>query len=33
VKVSGENYPSLRGREGERLVIRWEEEDVQLLAS
>jgi ABC-type Fe3+/spermidine/putrescine transport system ATPase subunit len=33
VKVPGESYPSLRGREGERVLIRWEEEDVQLLAS
>ncbi len=33
VKVPGDHYPSLRGREGETIRIRWEEEDVQLLAS
>jgi len=33
VKTPGEHYPALRGREGERVRIRWEEEDVQLLAS
>ncbi len=33
VKVPGERYPTLRGREGDRLRICWEEEDVQLLAS
>jgi len=33
VKVPGDHYPSLRGREGETVRIRWEEEDVQLLAS
>jgi ABC-type Fe3+/spermidine/putrescine transport system ATPase subunit len=30
-KVSAENYPSLRGREGDRVRISWKEEDVQLL--
>jgi len=30
-KVSAEQYPSLRGREGERVRISWKEEDVQLL--
>ena len=30
-KVSAEHYPTLRGREGERIRISWEEEDVQLL--
>jgi ABC-type Fe3+/spermidine/putrescine transport system ATPase subunit len=30
-KVPGEEYPRLRGREGEPITIRWEEEDVQLL--
>ena len=30
-KVPGERYPSLRGREGERIRISWKEEDVQLL--
>jgi ABC-type Fe3+/spermidine/putrescine transport system ATPase subunit len=30
-KVPGEQYPSLRGREGERIRITWKEEDVQLL--
>ena len=30
-KVPGERYPSLRGREGEKIRIRWKEEDVQLL--
>jgi putative spermidine/putrescine transport system ATP-binding protein len=33
VKAPGDHYPSLRGREGDRLRIRWEEEDVQLLSS
>jgi ABC-type Fe3+/spermidine/putrescine transport system ATPase subunit len=33
VKVSGERYPDLRGREGERLRISWKEEDVQLLSA
>ena len=32
-KVPGERYPSLRGREGERIRISWKEEDVQLLGS
>jgi ABC-type Fe3+/spermidine/putrescine transport system ATPase subunit len=32
-KVSGERYPSLRGREGQAVLVRWEEEDVQLLGS
>jgi ABC-type Fe3+/spermidine/putrescine transport system ATPase subunit len=30
-KVPGERYPSLHGREGERIRISWKEEDVQLL--
>jgi ABC-type Fe3+/spermidine/putrescine transport system ATPase subunit len=30
-KVPGEQYPSLRGREGEKIRISWKEEDVQLL--
>jgi ABC-type Fe3+/spermidine/putrescine transport system ATPase subunit len=30
-KVPGEQYPYLRGREGETVRIRWKEEDVQLL--
>ena len=30
-KVAAEHYPTLRGREGERIRISWEEEDVQLL--
>jgi putative spermidine/putrescine transport system ATP-binding protein len=30
-KVSGERYPMLRGREGEKIRITWKEEDVQLL--
>jgi ABC-type Fe3+/spermidine/putrescine transport system ATPase subunit len=30
-KVGAEQYPSLRGREGERIRISWEEDDVQLL--
>jgi ABC-type Fe3+/spermidine/putrescine transport system ATPase subunit len=33
VKVAGERYPSLRGREGERVRITWKEEDVQLLST
>ena len=33
VKVPGERYPSLRGREGERVRISWKEEDVQLLSA
>ena len=32
-KVPGERYPELRGREGERITISWEEEDVQLLSA
>jgi ABC-type Fe3+/spermidine/putrescine transport system ATPase subunit len=30
-KVGAEHYPSLRGREGERIRISWKEDDVQLL--
>jgi ABC-type Fe3+/spermidine/putrescine transport system ATPase subunit len=30
-KVGGEQYPSLRGREGQKVRISWKEEDVQLL--
>jgi putative spermidine/putrescine transport system ATP-binding protein len=30
-KVPGEDYPKLRGREGETITITWKEEDVQLL--
>ena len=30
-KVAAESYPTLRGREGERIRISWKEEDVQLL--
>ena len=30
-KVPGERYPSLRGREGEKIRITWEEGDAQLL--
>jgi spermidine/putrescine transport system ATP-binding protein len=30
-KVPGEQYPTLRGREGEKIRISWKEEDVQLL--
>ena len=33
VKVPGERYPALRGREGERVRISWKEEDVQLLSA
>ncbi len=33
VKAPGDTYPALRGREGDRVRIRWEEDDVQLLAS
>ncbi len=33
VKVPGERYPALRGREGERVRISWKEEDVQLLST
>ncbi|MEX2612697.1 MAG: ABC transporter ATP-binding protein [Gaiellaceae bacterium] len=32
-KVAGGRYLSLRGREGERIRVRWKEEDVQLLGS
>jgi putative spermidine/putrescine transport system ATP-binding protein len=32
-KVTGDRYPSFRGREGERIRISWKEEDVQLLGS
>jgi ABC-type Fe3+/spermidine/putrescine transport system ATPase subunit len=32
-KVPGERYPSLRGREGQSVRVRWKEEDVQLLGS
>src|SRR6266545_7386295 len=31
-KVNAEEYPTLRGREGERIRISWKEEDVQLLS-
>ena len=30
-KVPGDAYPSLRGREGEKVTITWNEDDVQLL--
>ena len=30
-KVTGDQYPALRGREGERIRISWHEDDVQLL--
>jgi ABC-type Fe3+/spermidine/putrescine transport system ATPase subunit len=30
-KVAAEHYPTLRGREGERIKISWKEDDVQLL--
>jgi ABC-type Fe3+/spermidine/putrescine transport system ATPase subunit len=30
-KVGAEQYPALRGREGDRIRISWKEEDVQLL--
>jgi ABC-type Fe3+/spermidine/putrescine transport system ATPase subunit len=30
-KVSAEHYPTLRGREGDKIQISWKEEDVQLL--
>jgi ABC-type Fe3+/spermidine/putrescine transport system ATPase subunit len=33
VKVPGERYPALRGREGERVRVTWKEEDVQLLST
>jgi ABC-type Fe3+/spermidine/putrescine transport system ATPase subunit len=32
-KVAGDRYPSFRGREGEKIRVRWKEEDVQLLGS
>ena len=32
-KVPGERYPEFRGREGSRIRISWEEEDVQLLSA
>jgi len=32
-KVPGERYPSLRGKEGEKIRISWKEEDVRLLHS
>jgi ABC-type Fe3+/spermidine/putrescine transport system ATPase subunit len=32
-KVSGEQYPAFRGREGDRIRITWKEEDAQLLSS
>ncbi len=32
-KVGAQEYPDLRGREGERIRISWKEEDVQLLGS
>jgi ABC-type Fe3+/spermidine/putrescine transport system ATPase subunit len=32
-KVPGERYPSLRGREGEKITITWNEDDGQLLRS
>ncbi|HEU4970599.1 MAG TPA: TOBE domain-containing protein, partial [Gaiellaceae bacterium] len=31
LKVPGEAYASLRGREGEQIRVAWKEEDVQLL--
>lgn len=31
-KVTGDRYPSLRGREGERIRVSWNESDVQPLA-
>ena len=31
-KVPGDQYPSLRGKEGDTVRISWKEEDVQLLA-
>jgi putative spermidine/putrescine transport system ATP-binding protein len=33
VKVPGEQYPELRGREGGRIRLTWQESDVQLLGS
>jgi ABC-type Fe3+/spermidine/putrescine transport system ATPase subunit len=32
-KVGAEQYPALRGREGDRIRISWKEEDVQLLGA
>jgi hypothetical protein len=32
-KVPAEHYPSLRGREGDRIRISWKEEDAQLLGA
>jgi putative spermidine/putrescine transport system ATP-binding protein len=32
-KLPGEQYPSFRGREGEKIWIGWKEEDVQLLST
>jgi hypothetical protein len=32
-KVTGEQYASLRGREGDTVGISWKEEDVQLLGA
>jgi ABC-type Fe3+/spermidine/putrescine transport system ATPase subunit len=32
-KVPAERYPSLRGREGEKILISWKEEDAQLLGA
>src|SRR5205823_1308091 len=32
-KVAGDQYPLLRGREGQRVRIAWDEEDVQLLSA
>jgi ABC-type Fe3+/spermidine/putrescine transport system ATPase subunit len=32
-KVTGDRFPQLRGREGERISISWKEEDVQLLGA
>ena len=30
-KIPGERYPAFRGREGERVMVSWKEEDVRLL--
>ena len=30
-KVPGDRYPSLRGREGEKITITWNEDDAQFL--
>jgi ABC-type Fe3+/spermidine/putrescine transport system ATPase subunit len=32
-KVGAEQYPALRGREGQRILISWKEKDAQLLAT